>query len=368
MCTEPCGLRSADSSPRTSATPSPHDTLRMADDDEANALLDAHLLAYLHAYQEYTVLTIELQSVLREGHIKLAQARRELSRTTSTSALSFGTTCVPSEFQARLRVSLAPQPDGQPDAPPVLELRESKDAIVKEARKPSGGGGLRNRRQGGATAAGPAAAGGALPDLNTCPEDDCAPAHEGEEGSEGDEGSEDGGGDAVDFRAMLQELGVDRSQVDEIAKSLEGGGPQGLMCGDTLALEGVNKDGSASTLEMRSHINFAPGGSMSGVKQAQFEALVRSDTEGAGVGGGAGVPGRKLPQRPDTSGDPLRWFSVLPPLPLRQAQKAFRRSAEISVRLANATAAMQAARGHFLAQQTAMGLAVAGDNWSIAGF
>ena len=52
------------------------------DDDEANALLDARLLAYLHAYQEYTVLTIELQSVLREGHIKLAHARRELSRTT----------------------------------------------------------------------------------------------------------------------------------------------------------------------------------------------------------------------------------------------------------------------------------------------
>ena len=67
----------------------------MADDDEANALLDARLLAYLNAYQEYTVLTVELQSVLREGHIKLAHARRELSRTTSTSALSFGTTCVP---------------------------------------------------------------------------------------------------------------------------------------------------------------------------------------------------------------------------------------------------------------------------------
>jgi hypothetical protein len=54
----------------------------MADDDEANDLLDARLLAYLHAYQEYTVLTVELQSVLREGHIKLAHARRELSRTT----------------------------------------------------------------------------------------------------------------------------------------------------------------------------------------------------------------------------------------------------------------------------------------------
>ena len=175
-------------------------TTSMADDDAANALLDEHLLTYLHAYQEYTVLTIELQSVLREGHIKLAHARRELSRTTSTSALSFGTTCVPSEFQARLRVGLlAPPPDGQPDAPPVLELREgpferrqpskpskSKGALAKEARAPSGegGGGLRNRRQGGATAAGAgaAAAGATLPDLN-----DSAPGHEGE-----GEGSDDG--------------------------------------------------------------------------------------------------------------------------------------------------------------------------------
>ena len=173
-------------------------TTSMADDDAANALLDEHLLTYLHAYQEYTVLTIELQSVLREGHIKLAHARRELSRTTSTSALSFGTTCVPSEFQARLRVGLlAPPPDGQPDAPPVLELREgpferrqpskpskSKGALAKEARAPSGegGGGLRNRRQGGATAAGAgaAAAGATLPDLNGT-----APGHEGEGAGEG---------------------------------------------------------------------------------------------------------------------------------------------------------------------------------------
>ena len=136
----------------------------MADHDEANALLDARLLAYLNAYQEYTVLTVELQSVLREGHIKLAHARRELSRTTSTSALSFGTTCVPSEFRALLRVGLAPLSDGQPDAPPVLELRESKGALVKDERRRASGGGLRKRRQGGGTAAGAAAAGAALPE------------------------------------------------------------------------------------------------------------------------------------------------------------------------------------------------------------
>ena len=152
----------------------------MADDDEANALLDARLLAYLNAYQEYTVLTVELQSVLREGHIKLAHARRELSRTTSTSALSFGTTCVPSEFRALLRVGLAPQPDGQPDSPPVLELRESKGALVKDERRRASGGGLRKRRQGGSTAAGAAAAGAALP------EDDHVPAQGAEgEGAEG---------------------------------------------------------------------------------------------------------------------------------------------------------------------------------------
>ena len=174
-------------------------------DDAANALLDAHLLAYLHAYQEYTVLNIELQSILREGHIKLAQARRELSRTTSTSALSFGTTCVPSEFEALLRVSLAPQSDGQSDAPPVLELCESKGALAKEAHKASGGG-LRNRRQGGATA-GPDAT---LLNLNASPDDDRAPEHDGDEGSD----AADDADDAVDFRAMLQAQLVQISACD----------------------------------------------------------------------------------------------------------------------------------------------------------
>ena len=46
--------------------------------------------------------------------------------------------------------------------------------------------------------------------------------------------------------------------------------------------------------------------------------------------------GLKLPERPPTNSDPLRWFSVLPPLSLRKSQKCFRRAAECSVHLANA--------------------------------
>ena len=195
-------------------------------DDETNALLDTHLLAYLHAYQEYTVLNIELQSVLREGHIKLAQARRELSRTTSTSALSFGTTCVPSEFEALLRVGLTPQADGQSSGPPVLQLCESKGSHAKGARKANGG--LRNRRQGSAMAAD-----AAQPQFGDDSEDDLATELAGEEGADAEDTQD--AEDAVDFRAMLQELGVNRAQVDEIAGALQGGGTQGLMCGDTCA-------------------------------------------------------------------------------------------------------------------------------------
>ena len=99
---------------------------------------------------------------------------------------------MPNEFRALLRVGRAPPPDGQPDAPPVLELRESKGALVKDARKASGGG-LRKRRQGGGTAAGAAAAGAALPEV------DHASAHgvEGEsaEGWLASVGEEAGGSD-----------------------------------------------------------------------------------------------------------------------------------------------------------------------------
>ena len=87
---------------------------------------------------------------------------------------------MPNEFRALLRVGRAPPPDGQPDAPPVLELRESKGALVKDARKASGGG-LRKRRQGGGTAAGAAAAGAAAAGA-ALPEVDHASAH----GAEGE--------------------------------------------------------------------------------------------------------------------------------------------------------------------------------------
>lgn len=294
--------------------------------DEAKALLDTHLLTYLRAYQEYIALSQELQSAMREGHIKLALGRRDLSRTTNTGALSFGTTCHPREFEALLRVDREPTlGDG---APAVLKLRESDPAgkpAGSTSRKPAASS-LRNRRQAG-TATGSSAA-------------DSVEAMGGDAGDEEEADEEDGDDseeESAAFRKLLlQELGVDGAAADEIAGALGGDGPQGLMCGDTLALEGT-KGGGSSCVSMRSQISFAPGGSMAGVKQAQFEASLMQPAEGGGV------PARKLPERPDTRGDPLRWFSALPPLALRQAQKAFRRSAEISVQIANAQAAMRVA-------------------------
>ena len=294
--------------------------------DEAKALLDTHLLAYLHAYQEYIALNQELQSAMREGHIKLAQARRDLSRTTNTGALSFGTTRYPREFEALLRVYREPAHDD--GVPTVLRLRES-DAVSKPgsaAPKPAASS-LRNRRQAGAATS----SGAAEPVEATCGD----ASNEEEEVDELD--GEDSEEESAAFRKLLlQELGVDGAAADEIAGALGGDGPQGLMCGDTLALEGT-KGGGSSCVSMRSQIAFAPGGSMAGVKQAQFQASLMQPADGGGV------PARKLPERPDTRKDPLRWFSVLPPLALRQAQKAFLRSAEISVQLANAQAAMRVA-------------------------
>lgn len=292
--------------------------------DEAKALLDTHLLTYLRAYQEYIALSQELQSAMREGHIKLAQARRDLSRTTNTGALSFGTTCYPREFEALLRVYREPLHDDC--APAVLRLRESNAASKPGSvpRKPAASN-LRKRRQAGAA--------------TSCDTAEPVDAMSGDDDSdqETDErGGEDAEEESAAFRKLLlQELGVEGAAADEIAGALGGDGPQGLMCGDTLALEGTSGGGS-SCVSMRSQIAFAPGGSMAGVKQAQFQASLMQPADG--------VPARKLPERPDTRGDPLRWFSVLPPLALRQAQKAFRRSAEISVQLANAQAAMRDAR------------------------
>ena len=196
-------------------------------DDPAKALLDKHLLAYLHAYQEYTVLGIELQTAMRQGHIKLAQARRELSRTTNTGALSFGTTCYPSEFEALLRVRHAPRPDGPADALPVLQLYECKDAARQGPQEATGG--LRNRRQGVAVGsaeapAQPEAGGGGAADADGGTE---------EEGEEEEEQEEDTNESAAFRKLMLQELGVDGAQLDEIAGALGNDGLNGLVSGDT---------------------------------------------------------------------------------------------------------------------------------------
>ena len=78
---------------------------------------------------------------------------------------------------------------------------------------------------------------------------------------------------------------------------------------------------------MRSSISSASGG-LAGLNASIFQAAAAASDRPSG--------GLKPQQRPATYRDPLRWFSVLPPLSLRKAQKCFRRAAEASVQLANA--------------------------------
>ena len=48
--------------------------------DAENRQLDKELVAYLLAQQDYMTLHLELEAALKEGHLALARARRELSR------------------------------------------------------------------------------------------------------------------------------------------------------------------------------------------------------------------------------------------------------------------------------------------------
>lgn len=73
-------------------------------DDATAQQLDEHLLAYLAAYQDFMTSQLELESALRDGHISLAQAKRELSRTRNTCTSQISSMQYPSEFQAVLGV------------------------------------------------------------------------------------------------------------------------------------------------------------------------------------------------------------------------------------------------------------------------
>ena len=204
---------------------------------------DAHLCAYLRIYHEYLGRLVELQSVMRDGHLNLAKSRRDLSRTRNTvGALQFPARIEPlarveSDAGASGRLTLAVSPPG----------------------KPAGRG--------------------------ADPPPEATPTSSGAET------------------------------------------PIGVMCGDRLALEpGTVSGAGATSLQLRSDISLAP--SLGSLKQAQFQGLLSE-------AGADALPRLKPQQPPDPAGDPLRWFSALPPPALRTAQRSFRRSAELAVDLCN---------------------------------
>ena len=121
---------------------------------EKKELLDQHLLNYLASYQDFLTCQAELQAALRDGHIALAHARRELSRTRNSSSSTVSPAQFPREFQAQLTVrsdhaddSVDDTTDGLPTLSAMLKGPEARlnladKGIVASSRgeDTSGGG------------------------------------------------------------------------------------------------------------------------------------------------------------------------------------------------------------------------------------
>lgn len=129
----------------------------------------------------------------------------------------------------------------------------------------------------------------------------------------------------------------------------------GVLVGNMCTFEderGVNHVSS-----VQSNVRFAPGG-VSGVQAATFAALVAEGTarEAAAAGGGGDSGGRAQSsldtpvidaprvRAPPRQHDPIKWFGVLVPPPLRDAQRVFERALPTTLELAAASLAVAAAR------------------------
>ena len=118
--------------------------------DATKAALDAALVAYFGAYEAHLTCRAELQAALRDGHLGLARARRDLSRTRNTATPCIGELQFPAEFEATLGVEgVEPAADDDVGAPGVL--RAARRAPSEAALDDDGGGAdaaaeLRRRR------------------------------------------------------------------------------------------------------------------------------------------------------------------------------------------------------------------------------
>ncbi|KAL3904263.1 MAG: hypothetical protein SGPRY_011352, partial [Prymnesium sp.] len=248
-------------------------------DDATAQQLDDHLLAYLAAYQDFMTSQLELESALRDGHISLAQAKRELSRTRNTCTSQISSMQYPSEFQAVIGVQehlmddercrhLCIQKMKGSCSPEWTPTRTNTDVAENEMSKTA--------------------------------------THHLEED--------------------LSKMRVAPEFREEIVEACSGDREIAVDSGDRLVVEGVG------SLDVRSRISSVSGG-LGGINASIFQAA---------VGGSRIQPASssKPEQSVSHDRDPLRWFAMLPPLALRRAQKSFRRAVETSVQIANARSRM----------------------------
>ena len=270
-------------------------------DDATKATRDAALLDYLAAYDDYTTTHVELQAILRQGHIDLSRARRDLSRNAPLGSAALGPTLYPREIAPLLTLSHTDAETDAGTAPELtIELSDGSAADDAAAKAADDGG-----------------------------------------GGDGDDGVEEAEKAAL---AELASWGIGGDLQRQIAAAVtDRGDDVAMACGDALAIE--RRDGTvrgttlgAGSHSVRSQMTFAAGG-IDELKHAQFRAALGA----ADVG-----EARPKPQtKPSNSRDPLRWFAQLPPPSLRQAQRNFRRVTELSVGCANAQARMEAARARY---------------------
>lgn len=277
--------------------------MRLSLSDEATkAQRDAALLTYLAAYDDYTTTHVELQSAMRQGHLDLSRARRDLSRNTPLGSAALGPTLYPREMAPLLTArEVPPEDDADAGGAPVLFVELSDGSAVDGAD---------------------------------------APAAKADKADAADEAESAA-------MAELASWGMSSEMQRKIAAAVtDRGDDMAMACGDVLAIE--RRDGTvggatvgADSHNVRSRMTFAAGG-IDELKHAQFRAALGAAD--ATVGGAR----RPKPQaKPSNSRDPMRWFTVLPPPSLRQAQKNFRRVAEASVACANAQARMRAAKARY---------------------
>ena len=175
-------------------------------DDATKALRDKHLLSYLTAYEDYTTCHVELEAILKKGHLDLSRARRDLSK---NGANALGQTLYPREIAPILTVrDDDEEEDGEKvdeeDAPRILKMDLlSGDAAAAQADEKQTGG--------------------------------------------------KAGAAAEEEKSVLAELakwGVGSDLQREIAKAVtDNGDDVGMMCGDAMAIE--HRGGAAAGCSSR---------------------------------------------------------------------------------------------------------------------